>query len=112
MAWSVVLENLLGAMSCDNSSTYFSWIPLTGGVEQRGAVRLAEHYACVMPWIELFLVSVLQTPAPGYMPIAQGIPGYLRDCFIPDPARLLGLRVVIHLHGSDFGAFYTGRQPG
>jgi glycosyltransferase involved in cell wall biosynthesis len=45
-----------------------------------------------------------------YVPISQSALPFVRDCLFLVPARLLGKRVVVHLHGSDFRHFYTA-QP-
>jgi glycosyltransferase involved in cell wall biosynthesis len=44
-----------------------------------------------------------------YLPIAQGTLGYLRDCLFLVPSRLFGLPTVVHLHGSEFKAFYRSK---
>lgn len=46
-----------------------------------------------------------------YVPIAQNRLGYLRDCLLLVPCRLLRRRVVVHLHGSDFRRFCE-QSPG
>ncbi len=45
-----------------------------------------------------------------YVPISQSALPFVRDCLFLIPARLLGKRVVVHLHGSDFRTFYAA-QP-
>ena len=46
-----------------------------------------------------------------YLPLSQGTGGYLRDLAFLLPARWLGLRVVVHLRGSEFRTFYQGSSP-
>jgi glycosyltransferase involved in cell wall biosynthesis len=41
-----------------------------------------------------------------YVPISQGTGGFLRDLTFLLPARWLGVRVVVHLRGSEFRVFY------
>jgi glycosyltransferase involved in cell wall biosynthesis len=41
-----------------------------------------------------------------YIPISQGTGGYLRDLTFLLPARWLGIRVIVHLRGSEFRTFY------
>ncbi len=45
-----------------------------------------------------------------YVPISQSALPFFRDCLFLIPAKLLGKKVVVHLHGSDFRTFY-GAQP-
>lgn len=42
-----------------------------------------------------------------YLPISQGMAGYLRDAALLLPCRLFGVKVVAHLRGSEFRAFYA-----
>ena len=41
-----------------------------------------------------------------YLPISQATLAFLRDCLFLLPSRVLGKKVVIHLHGSSFRDFY------
>ncbi len=45
-----------------------------------------------------------------YVAIAQSRGGFLRDCAFLWPAALLGHRLVVHLHGGNYGAFHAA-QP-
>ncbi len=53
-------------------------------------------------------VELLRTRRPHlvYLPISQAPLGYLRDCLFLLPARLLGVRTVVHLRGGAFQQFY------
>lgn len=42
-----------------------------------------------------------------YLPISQGMVGYLRDAVLLLPCRLFGVKVVAHLRGSEFQMFYA-----
>ena len=46
-----------------------------------------------------------------YVPISQNVPAFLRDALFILNARLLGARVVVHLHGGYFRTFYDA-SPG
>lgn len=54
-----------------------------------------------------FLYLLLkEKPQLVYLPIAQNIPGYLRDSLFLFASRLFGFPTLIHLHGSYFRIFY------
>ena len=42
-----------------------------------------------------------------YLTISQKTLGFLRDALFLMPARLLGLKIVVHLHGGNFHNFYS-----
>jgi glycosyltransferase involved in cell wall biosynthesis len=46
-----------------------------------------------------------------YVQISQKPLGFLRDALFLVPARLLARRVVVHLHGGNFHAFYRAAGP-
>jgi glycosyltransferase involved in cell wall biosynthesis len=58
-------------------------------------------------------VWILLSKSPGtvYVPISQAWLPFLRDCLFLIPARILGRKVVIHLHGGYFGRFYREAFP-
>ena len=64
-------------------------------------VTLALRHGLAFLWL-----LIPRRPDIIYIPIAQGTLGYLRDCLFLVPSRLLGHRVIVHLHGSDFREFY------
>lgn len=54
---------------------------------------------------------LLRRPALLYLPISQGLGGFLRDAAFLLPSHWLRIPVVIHLRGSEFGDFYTDSNP-
>ncbi|HSW31588.1 MAG TPA: glycosyltransferase [Longimicrobiales bacterium] len=60
---------------------------------------------------ETALAVAAVRPRVVYVPIAQNGPAYLRDALFIGAARLGGARVVTHLHGGHFGAFYREAGP-
>jgi glycosyltransferase involved in cell wall biosynthesis len=46
-----------------------------------------------------------------YLPISQGIGGYLRDLMFLLPAQWFGTPTVVHLRGSEFYTFYAEASP-
>ena len=107
---SVLTENLLKS----NLGKQFEII-LLDTADRRGLTNvgrfdwhnllLALRHGLSFSWL---LIS--KRPDVVYVCVAQNTPGYLRDCFFLVPSRLLGRRVVLHLHGSAFRSFYL-RSP-
>lgn len=66
-----------------------------------GNLYLAARHGAKFLWLLL-----TKRPRVVYVPIAQAWLPFLRDCLFLIPARLLGRRVIVHLHGGYFGKFY------
>lgn len=66
-----------------------------------GNLYLAARHGAKFLWLLL-----TKRPRIVYVPIAQAWLPFLRDCLFLIPARLLGRRVIVHLHGGYFGTFY------
>ena len=66
-----------------------------------GNLWLAARHGAGFLW---FLLT--KRPRVVYVPIAQAWLPFLRDCLFLLPARLLGRKVIIHLHGGYFGRLY------
>jgi glycosyltransferase involved in cell wall biosynthesis len=69
-------------------------------------VLLAFMHGAKCLWI---LLS--KRPEVVYVPISQAWLPFLRDCLFLIPARILGRKVIIHLHGGRFGQFYSETSP-
>jgi glycosyltransferase involved in cell wall biosynthesis len=63
-------------------------------------------YLATVHFLRFLWVIFNERPDIVYTPIAQSTLGYLRDCLFLVPARILGKKVVIHLHGGYFKNFY------
>jgi glycosyltransferase involved in cell wall biosynthesis len=55
---------------------------------------------------ECFVTLLLKRPAIVYLNVSQGTWGYIRDLGFMIPASLMRRKIVVHLRGSEFGAFY------
>lgn len=54
---------------------------------------------------------ITQSPHIVYVPIAQDHLAFLRDALFLIPARVMGKKVVVHLHGGYFDRFYRKSSP-
>jgi glycosyltransferase involved in cell wall biosynthesis len=71
-----------------------------GRIDLQNVVLAAYHgFKCL--WLLL-----LKNPKIVYVPIAQDRLAFLRDSLFLIPARLLGKKVIVHLHGGHFATFY------
>jgi glycosyltransferase involved in cell wall biosynthesis len=60
-------------------------------------------------WFGLLAVVIRRRPHVVYIPISQSTVGFLRDTLLMWPCALSGVRVVLHLHGGNFRAWYEDR---
>jgi glycosyltransferase involved in cell wall biosynthesis len=63
---------------------------------------LAAYHGLKYLWLLLW-----KRPKVVYVPIAQDRLAFLRDSLFLIPARLLGKKVIVHLHGGHFARFYS-----
>src|SRR5580704_1184334 len=71
-----------------------------GRIDLQNVVLAAYHgFKCL--WLLL-----LKNPKIVYVQIAQDQLAFLRDSLFLIPARLLGKKVIVHLHGGHFATFY------
>jgi len=80
------------------------------GLTNMGRLDKGNTILALRHGLEFLRLLVLKHPDIVYICIAQNTLGYLRDSLFLIPARLFRRQVVVHLHGSDFGAFYR-RSP-
>ncbi|MGA8490655.1 MAG: glycosyltransferase family 4 protein [Terriglobales bacterium] len=71
-----------------------------GRIDLRNVV-LAAYHGLKCLWLLL-----RKNPKIVYVPIAQDRLAFLRDSLFLIPARLLGKKVIVHLHGGHFAIFY------
>ncbi|MBU1122178.1 MAG: glycosyltransferase family 4 protein, partial [Candidatus Omnitrophica bacterium] len=57
-------------------------------------------------------LCVKEKPVLIYLPIAQNLPGYLRDSLFLTVSRILEIKTVVHLHGGYFRDFYEKSSLG
>lgn len=65
-------------------------------------VALALYHGARFQWL---LLS--ERPALVYMPVSESRPGFLRDSLFLLPSRLLGIPLVLHLHGGYLDTLYA-----
>jgi glycosyltransferase involved in cell wall biosynthesis len=61
-------------------------------------------------WWKLLVILRKERPVVAYLPISQSTIGFLRDSLLSLPAWIAGARVVLHLHGGNFKAWYESRS--
>lgn len=71
-----------------------------------GHFDLRNVYLALMHGVRFFTLLLTERPSIVYVPIAQNTLGFLRDSLFMIPARWLGAKLVIHLHGGGFAQFY------
>lgn len=60
----------------------------------------------VSQWLHLVRALLRNPPALTYLAVSQSTIGFLRDSFFIWPCRLVGSKVILHLHGGNFRAWY------
>ena len=61
-------------------------------------------------WERLIALLWKERPEVAYLPLSQSTIGFLRDSLLMLPAWIAGSRVVLHLHGGNFKAWYESRS--
>jgi glycosyltransferase involved in cell wall biosynthesis len=85
--------------------------------DRRGSANIGRldvwNVALAIEHLIRFLFFVfLKRPQGVYIPISQNVLGTLRDSLFLVPARLLHLKIIVHLHGSAFRDFYESASGG
>jgi glycosyltransferase involved in cell wall biosynthesis len=76
------------------------------GLSNIGRIDLRNVFLAAYHGLKYFLLLLLKNPKIVYVPIAQDRLAFLRDSLFLIPARLLGKKVIVHLHGGYFATFY------
>jgi glycosyltransferase involved in cell wall biosynthesis len=76
------------------------------GLSNIGRIDLRNVFLAAYHGLKYFRLLLLKNPKIVYVPIAQDRLAFLRDSFFLIPARLLGKKVIVHLHGGYFATFY------
>ena len=63
-------------------------------------------------WIKLIVILLRKWPGVAYLAMSQSAVGFIRDSLFIWPAALFGSRVVLHLHGGNFRAWYEATNVG
>jgi hypothetical protein len=79
--------------------------------ENIGKLDLENVRLAVAHGLRYLQILLKQRPDIVYLPLSQGLFGYLRDAVFLYGARLLKSRVVIHLRGSNYRNFYFNSSP-
>jgi len=77
------------------------------GLRNVGSLDLGNIVGALSSSARFLSALVRYRPDLVYVPVAQNALGFLRDSLFLLPTRLLGLPLVVHIHGSTFGRFYS-----
>jgi glycosyltransferase involved in cell wall biosynthesis len=80
-------------------------------MDNSGRVDLRNIYLALLHGLRFLKLLISRRPQIVYVPIAQNTLGFLRDSLFMIPARWLGGRLVVHLHGGGFPQFYESANP-
>jgi glycosyltransferase involved in cell wall biosynthesis len=75
-------------------------------MDNSGRFDFKNVYLALVHGVRCWMLLITERPDIVYVPISQNTLGFLRDSLFIIPARWLGARLVIHLHGGGFGQFY------
>ena len=79
------------------------------GIAHVGKPDIHDVFLFVSQWLSLIRRLLSERPRVVYLAISQSTIGVVRDSFFIWPSRLFGARVIIHLHGGGFRAWYERR---
>ena len=79
------------------------------GIEHVDHPDLHDVWLFVRQWIELLGLLRRHRPHLVHIPLSQSTVGFLRDSLLAWPSLLAGSRLVLHLHGGNFRAWYERR---
>jgi len=102
---SVATELLLNALGGEFCVTHLDTADRRG-LSNIGRIDLQNVLLATYHGFKYFWLLLLKNPKIVYVQIAQNRLAFLRDSLFLIPARLLGKKVIVHLHGGHFATFY------
>jgi len=81
------------------------------GLENAGRFDLTNVALAFVHGARFVRLLLARRPDVVYIPVAQNRLGFWRDFLFFLPSRLLGKRIVVHVHGGHFGEFYARTDP-
>ncbi len=81
------------------------------GLSNMGKLDFTNIYLAFLHGWRFAWLLLTKNPDIIYVPISQATSPFLRDCFFLIPGRILGKKVIIHLHGGYFREFYRMTSP-
>lgn len=104
------IELMLSALNGNFSVVHLDTADRRGlsniGRFESGNLLLAAKHGLRFLWL-----LVTKQPKIVYVPVSQAWLPFLRDCLFLIPAKILGRKIIIHLHGGYFGRFFEETSP-
>jgi glycosyltransferase involved in cell wall biosynthesis len=76
------------------------------GIQHVNEPDLHDVLLFVRQWISLLTLLIRRRPRVAHIPISQSTVGFVRDSAFIWLAHLAGARIILHLHGGNFHAWY------
>jgi glycosyltransferase involved in cell wall biosynthesis len=102
---SVATELVLGAIRNEVSLIHLDTSDRRD-LSNLGRIDLVNIALAAWHGVRCWWLMLTRRPEIVYVPIAQDTLAFLRDCLFLVPARVLRKKVIVHLHGGYFHAFY------
>src|SRR5262245_20773807 len=80
------------------------------GIQHVDKPDIHDVWLFITQWLNLISLLWKDRPVVTYLPVSQSTIGFFRDSFLVFPAWLAGSRIVLHLHGGNFRAWYDSRS--
>jgi glycosyltransferase involved in cell wall biosynthesis len=103
---SVMTQHLLDALAAEGLLARHVDTKDPRPIETVGRLDLRNIWLGIAHGVSFQRALVAEPRAGVYVPISQGVWGFLRDAVFLLSARLMRRRRIVHLHGGYFGSFY------
>ena len=108
---AVAMRSLL--QSCPLEQVHLIHLDITDrrGISHVDQPDLYDVFLFCRQWFTMAWVLIARRPRVVYLAISQSTIGFARDALFMALASLFRCRIVIHLHGGNFPAWFAGRSP-
>jgi glycosyltransferase involved in cell wall biosynthesis len=105
---TVMTEQVLGALAGEGLKVTHVDSSDHRHIGNVGKFDLQNAYLAIRHALNALLVIRRRPKTLVYMPLAQGILGFIRDVLFLGVAKVYECPVLVHFHGAEFGSFYRG----